>query len=60
MGKASVYEKAMVLVESTRRAVEAGVKHYDVNGKLLGTPKEILTALRRDGKIVVDASGSKQ
>jgi hypothetical protein len=49
-----ILENAYILLASTRAALINGVKHYSLVGNLLKTEKEILKALRRDGKITFD------
>jgi hypothetical protein len=44
-------EKALLLVAAVRKALKDGIKHYDKNGRLLKTDREILEALQRDGSI---------
>ncbi len=39
------------LVRAVRAALAAGTRHFDVNGRLLTTEVEILTALRDDGEV---------
>jgi hypothetical protein len=44
-------EKAHLLIDSVRRALADGIKHYSLDGRLLSTDKEILEALVADGEI---------
>jgi hypothetical protein len=43
--------KALLLKRSVEQAVARGTKHYDVHGRPLTTPREVLEALVRDGRI---------
>ena len=45
---------ALLIIKEVRGALQNGVKHYDIHGKLLTTDKEIIEALCRDGEITFD------
>jgi hypothetical protein len=47
-------EKAILLISEAENALAQGTKHYDVNGKLLTSVLSIITALNRDGEILVE------
>lgn len=42
---------ALILVICVRKALERGIKHYDMAGNLLATDLQVLSALDRDGTI---------
>jgi len=47
----STIDKAYALIASIEAAMKNGVQHFDIKGKELRTVKEVLLALKRDGKI---------
>ena len=44
-------DKAQLLINSVRAALEHGVKHTSVSGEPLTTILDVLVALKRDGEI---------
>ena len=50
----AAFEKAIVMLTEIDRALTRGTKHYDLQGNVLETPKEILEALLRDGQIIFE------
>lgn len=47
-------ENALLLIQSVRSALDRGVKHYSVDGRLLSTEKEIIESLAADGQICLE------
>lgn len=50
----TTFNKALLLIASTRAALKNGVKHFDKAGNLLNREDEIINALTRDGGITFD------
>lgn len=46
--------RAMELISAIKNSIEAGTKHYDKNGKELGSIKEVLEVLRSEGEVTVE------
>lgn len=51
---ASQMRKARLLAESVTSALANGVIHRDREGNILGTPKEVLECLRREGEVLCE------
>jgi hypothetical protein len=47
-------EKALLLIDSTQRALARGVRHYNRAGRLLTTPFEILSCLKEEGAVQLE------
>jgi hypothetical protein len=47
-------EKAILLIIEAEDALARGTKHYDVDGKPLTSVLAIITALSRDGEILIE------
>lgn len=45
---------ATALIEATRKALERGVRHFDIHGKPLLTVMAVLVALNRDGQVTLE------
>jgi len=44
-------DKARLLIQETKNALARGTKHYNREGKLLTTVKEILECLVKEGEV---------
>lgn len=42
---------ARLMIREMEEALARGTEHYDINGRLLTSPKEIIDAMLRDGMI---------
>ena len=54
MSRPQDFDTALALIASVRAALQNGVRHYDLAGRLLETDSDILVALQRDGTINLD------
>ena len=53
-------EKAYMLIRAVEAELKLGTKHYDQNGTLLLTVREIVTALQRDRSITIEPTADRQ
>lgn len=49
----SAHEDAVELLHAVVTALDAGILHFDMDGKALTTPLEVLEALNRDGQVTL-------
>ena len=54
MADDSTMDKARALIQATENALADGVKHFNKEGKLLATSKEILECLVREGEVICE------
>lgn len=55
-----IRRKAILLLDAVRTELALGTKHYDKNGKLLSTDKEIIECMLTEGGVNIEPAEERK